>query len=215
MWTVENSFRGLSMRRVPRFAILSALFAAASVIFGGQGRVEAAKPVLDARTAVFAGGCFWCVETDFDKLPGVVSVVSGYAGGTLEKPTYENHTGHVEAVEVTYDPAVVSYRQLVDYHLRHIDPFDNGGQFCDRGPAYRTAIFAADAEETNAAKDAVAAAEKALGKKIVTPVRPRTSFWRAEEYHQDYAKKNPVRYNYYRSACGRDARVKKVWGGAA
>lgn len=163
-------------------------------------------------TAIFAGGCFWCVETDFEKLPGVIDVVSGYSGGAKENPSYEDHEGHFEAVEVTYDPAAVSYRQLADYLLRHVDPLDAGGQFCDRGPAYRTAIFAANADERSAAEAAVAEAEKVLGQKVVTPVLDRGAFWKAEGYHQDYAKKNPIRYKYYRTACGRDARVKKVWG---
>lgn len=165
-------------------------------------------------TAVFAGGCFWCVETDFEKVPGVIDVVSGYSGGLKANPTYEDHEGHYEAVEVTYDPTAVSYRQLADYLLRHVDPLDAGGQFCDRGPAYRTAIFAANAEEFGAAQAAVAEAEKILGQKVATPVLDRGAFWKAEDYHQDYAKKNPIRYKYYRTACGRDARVKKVWGAA-
>lgn len=163
-------------------------------------------------TAIFAGGCFWCVESDFEKLAGVLDVVSGYSGGLKENPTYEDHEGHYEAVEVTYDPTAVTYRQLADYLLRHVDPLDDGGQFCDRGPAYRTAIFAGDAGEWAAAAAAVAEAEKVLGQKIATPVLDRAAFWKAEDYHQDYAKKNPVRYKFYRTSCGRDARVKKVWG---
>ncbi|MEX0644968.1 MAG: peptide-methionine (S)-S-oxide reductase MsrA [Parvularculaceae bacterium] len=164
-------------------------------------------------TAVFAGGCFWCVESDFEHLDGVTKAVSGYSGGELQNPTYRNHGGHLEAVEVTYDPAAVSYRALVDYFLRHIDPFDAGGQFCDRGHAYTTAIFVATPLERAEAEAAVAEAEKILGKKIVTPVRDASRFWIAEDYHQDYYKKNKVPYAYYRSACGRDGRVKKVWGG--
>ena len=161
------------------------------------------------KSAVFAGGCFWCVESDFDKLKGVTATVSGYTGGDLQNPTYRNHKGHVEAVEVTYDPKAVSYRQLADYFLRHID----GGQFCDRGHSYTTAIFAASPEEKAAAEAAIADGEKALKKDIVTPVRDRAAFWIAEDYHQDYYTKNPKRYRYYRSACGRDARVQAVWGG--
>jgi peptide-methionine (S)-S-oxide reductase len=166
-------------------------------------------------TAVFAGGCFWCVESDFDKLDGVKNVVSGYSGGLRKSPTYEDHEGHLEAVEVTYDPKVVTYRKLVDYHLRHIDPLDDGGQFCDRGPSYTAAIFAANADEWDDAKASVAEAETLLGRKIVTPIIDRGDFWLAEGYHQDYYKKNPLRYKYYRTACGRDARVKKVWGAAS
>lgn len=166
-------------------------------------------------TAVFAGGCFWCVESDFEKLEGVRDVVSGYSGGLKQSPTYEDHEGHVEAVQVTYDPSAVSYRDLVDYHLRHIDPLDDGGQFCDRGHSYTAAIFAANADEWSAANAAIADAEKVLERKIVTPVLDRGAFWLAEGYHQDYYKKNPLRYKYYRTACGRNARVKKVWGAAA
>lgn len=166
-------------------------------------------------TAVFAGGCFWCVESDFEKLDGVKDVVSGYSGGLMENPVYQNHEGHLEAVQVTYDPAVVSYRALTDYLLRHIDPTDAGGQFCDRGHSYTSAIFAANADEWDAAKAAVADAEKELKTEIATPVLDRGAFWLAEGYHQDYYKKNPLRYKFYRSRCGRDARVNKVWGSAA
>lgn len=166
-------------------------------------------------TAVFAGGCFWCVEKDFEKLDGVVDVISGYSGGLKENPTYEDHEGHLEAVQVTYDPAIVSYRQLVDYLLRHIDPLDSGGQFCDRGHSYTSAIFAANADEWSAAEASIAEAEKVLGKDVVTPILDRSAFWLAEGYHQDYYKKNSLRYGYYRAACGRDARVKKVWGSVA
>lgn len=165
-------------------------------------------------SAVFAGGCFWCVESDFDKVAGVKATVSGYTGGTSADPTYKNHEGHVEAVEVTYDPMTVSYRELVDYFLRHIDPLDDGGQFCDRGESYRAAVFVASASEEGDAKAAISAAEGILGVKFVTPVRLRSAFWIAEDYHQDYYKKNPARYRYYRSACGRDQRVKRVWGGS-
>ncbi len=162
--------------------------------------------------AVFAGGCFWCVESDLEKLDGVGDVVSGYTGGALENPTYRNHEGHLEAVRAPFDPAAISYRALVDYFLRHIDPFDDGGQFCDRGHAYTTAIFYNSEAQKADAEAAVAAAEAELGAPIVTPVRPLGAFWIAEDYHQDYYKKNPVRYRFYRTSCGRDRRVKKVWG---
>ena len=182
-------------------------FAAAFTLFIAPSLATAAEA-----TAVFAGGCFWCVESDFEKLDGVEKAVSGYTGGDLQNPTYEDHEGHVEAVEVTYDPNVVSYRSLVDYLLRHIDPLDDGGQFCDRGPSYKSAIFVANEEERSAAQAAVAEAESELGEKIVTPIRERGAFWNAEDYHQNYYKKNPIQYRFYRSRCGRDARVKKVWG---
>ena len=162
-------------------------------------------------TAVFAGGCFWCVESDFEKLDGVKDVISGYSGGLTREPTYKSHEGHIEAAQITYDPAVISYRALVDYFLRHIDPTDAGGQFCDRGHSYTSAIFAATADEWTAAQSAIEVAAAELGMEIVTPILDRGDFWRAEEYHQDYYKKNPLRYKYYRTACGRDARVKKVW----
>ncbi|HPE32824.1 MAG TPA: peptide-methionine (S)-S-oxide reductase MsrA [Parvularculaceae bacterium] len=182
-------------------------FAAAFALFIAPSLAAAAEV-----TAVFAGGCFWCVESDFEKLDGVEKAVSGYTGGDLQNPTYEDHEGHVEAVEVTYDPDVVSYRSLVDYLLRHIDPLDDGGQFCDRGPSYKSAIFVADDEERAAAQAAIVEAESELGEKVVTPIRDRGAFWIAEDYHQNYYKKNPIQYRFYRSRCGRDARVKKVWG---
>lgn len=204
------------MNRIPAVAVALASFLtlAQPISAGAASPVPASAPD-GLATAVFAGGCFWCVESDFEKLEGVIEAVSGYTGGLLQNPTYENHEGHVEAVQVTYDPRIVSYRKLVDYHLRHIDPLDEGGQFCDRGHSYTTAIYAADAAEWADAKEAAAEAEKVLGKKIVTPIADRTDFWLAETYHQDYYKKNPLRYRYYRTACGRDARVKKVWGNAA
>ncbi|ORE95770.1 peptide methionine sulfoxide reductase [Stappia sp. 22II-S9-Z10] len=169
-------------------------------------------------TAIFAGGCFWCVEADFDKVDGVLSTVSGYTGGHLANPTYEDvvreDTGHYEAVEVTYDPAKVSYRMLVDHFFRTVDPVDAGGQFCDRGESYRTAIFTHSAEEKAEAEAAKAAAGEALGQPIVTPVLDAAPFYKAETYHQDYYKKNPLKYQYYRWSCGRDARVKELWGAA-
>jgi len=163
-------------------------------------------------TLVLAGGCFWCVEADLEKLDGVGDVVSGYAGGTLQNPTYRNHEGHLEVVRAPYDPDVVTYRELVDYFLRHVDPLDDGGQFCDRGHSYTTAIFYQNANEYEAAQAAKAAAEEALGQPVVTPIRELDRFWIAEDYHQDYYKKNPLRYKLYRTACGRDRRVAQVWG---
>jgi len=161
---------------------------------------------------VVAGGCFWCVESDLEKLPGVGDVVSGYAGGGTSEPTYRNHADHLEVVEAPYDPSVISYAELAAYVLRHIDPLDAGGQFCDRGHSYTTALFFRTPEEEAAAKAAVATAEAELKQKIVTPVRSLDKFWMAEGYHQDYYKKNPLRYKYYRSNCGRDDRVADVWG---
>ncbi len=177
-------------------------------------------------TAIFAGGCFWCVESDFDLVKGVISTTSGYAGGTMKNPTYNNHEGNQEAVKIEFDPAVITYDKLVARFLRTIDVTDAGGQFCDRGEAYTSAIFA-DAAQAPAAKKAVAQAGAALGQKIVTPVRPLTTFTDAEDYHQNYhLGKNRVltrfgwikqsdAYHRYRDSCGRDEQVKKVWGKSA
>jgi peptide-methionine (S)-S-oxide reductase len=148
-----------------------------------------------------------------EKIPGVVDAVSGYAGGDMRNPTYENHEGHREAVKVTYDPAKISYRQLVDRFWPLVDVTDAGGQFCDRGYQYSTAVWVATEAQRQAAEASKAAAAARLkGRMIVTPIERYSSFWLAEGYHQDYAKKNPVRYNFYRQTCGRDARVKAVWG---
>jgi peptide-methionine (S)-S-oxide reductase len=177
--------------------------------------------------AIVAGGCFWCVESDFEAVPGVKNVVSGYTGGSSQNPTYEDHEGHYEAVEITFDNSVISYGALIAKFLRSVDVVDAGGQFCDRGSAYRTAIFASDATQKTAAQAAVAEAEAALGQKIATPVKAAKTFWIAEDYHQDYykgtnivltragPKKQSNAYKFYREACGRDARVKALWGDQA
>jgi peptide-methionine (S)-S-oxide reductase len=166
--------------------------------------------------AIFAGGCFWCTESDFDKVPGVLSTVSGYTGGHLVQPTYEQvtagGTGHFEAVQIRYDPDTVGYATLVQIFLRTIDPFDGEGQFCDRGDQYRSAIFVNDDEERLLASAAKAQAEAELGSPIATLILPASRFFPAEDYHQDYYRKNPVRYRFYRFTCGRDARLKRVWG---
>ncbi len=168
--------------------------------------------------AIFAGGCFWCVEADFDKVPGVLSTRSGYIGGSVVKPTYEQvaakRTGHAEAVEVVFDPGKVSYAQLVEYFWRTIDPTTRDRQFCDAGSPYRSAIFAIDAEQLRTASSSKQALEKSKPFKetIVTEIVLASAFYAAEEYHQDYYKKNPLRYQYYRSGCGRDARLKQLWG---
>ena len=179
----------------------------------------AAKAAGPTATAVFAGGCFWCTEADFEKVPGVTGAVSGYTGGTTANPTYKQvsagGTGHYEAVHITYDPARVSYEQLVDYYFRTVDPSDPGGQFCDRGESYRTAIFALDEAQRKAAEAEKAEVERALKRRIATPVLPASVFHPAEEYHQDYYKKNKLKYGFYRSRCGRDERLKQVWAAAA
>ena len=170
-------------------------------------------------TAVFAGGCFWCVESDFDKVDGVVSTISGYTGGHVDNPTYKQvsheNTGHYEAVKVTYDPDKVSYQELVHYYFRHVDPTDAAGQFCDKGESYRSAVFVTSDAERDAAMAEAEDAEMVLGKPVVTNIADAATFWPAETYHQDYYKKNPLKYRYYRTACGRDARVKALWGGEA
>ena len=169
-------------------------------------------------TAVFAGGCFWCTESDFEKLPGVINAISGYTGGTEKNPTYEqvsgHATGHTEAVEVTFDPSKVGYAELVEYHWRHIDPTVKNQQFCDRGPQYRSGIYWKNAEQKKIAEASKAALEKSgvLKAPIQTEIQQANKFWPAEEYHQDYYKKNPVRYKFYRSGCGRDTRLAEIWG---
>jgi peptide-methionine (S)-S-oxide reductase len=162
--------------------------------------------------AVFAGGCFWCVESDFEHLEGVIEAQSGYTGGALANPTYRNHEGHLEAVRVVYDPAQVTYAQLLRHFWRHHDPLDAGGQFCDRGNSYRAAIFVTP-EQRPAAEASLAETERVLGREVTTPILPLSRFWRAEEYHQDYYRKNPIPYRYYRWRCGRDARIEEVWQG--
>ncbi|MEO0883672.1 MAG: peptide-methionine (S)-S-oxide reductase MsrA [Pseudomonadota bacterium] len=167
--------------------------------------------------AIFAGGCFWCVESDFDKVEGVLETISGYTGGALESPTYrqvaKENTGHYEAVKIVYDSEVVSYSELVEYFWRHVDPTDAGGQFCDRGSSYRTAIFAATPEEREIAEQSKLAIDESqvLSTPIVTPVIDAATFWPAEDYHQDYYLKNPIRYELYRNGCRRDARIGQVW----
>ena len=168
------------------------------------------------QTATFAGGCFWCVESDFEKLPGVVEAISGYTGGRGDNPTYENYAqkGHVEAVQVVYDPAKVSYKELLDYFWRHVDPTDPGGQFVDRGAQYRSVIFYHDAEQQRLAEASKQALEKSkrFSKPIVTEILPLTKFFPAEDYHQDYYKTHAVKYKYYRWNSGRDQFIQKVWG---
>lgn len=167
--------------------------------------------------AYFAGGCFWCMESNYEKKEGVVEVISGFTGGTLENPTYKgDHDGHFEAVKVTYDPAVISYQQLLDLFWVSIDPFDNSGQFCDKGFSYRSAIFTSNAQEQAMAQASLEAVQAQFpNERVYTELRDANTFWPVEEYHQDYYLKNPVRYNYYRWNCGRDQRTKEIWGDAA
>lgn len=170
-----------------------------------------------AAKATFAGGCFWCVEAAFQDLDGVSEAVSGFTGGTLKNPTYRgNHRGHYEAVEVTYDPELISYQDLLDVFWVNIDPFDKRGQFCDKGFSYQSAIFVSDEQQRTLAQASLNAVKAKFAKNtVVTPILPANKFWPVEEYHQDYYKKNAIRYNYYRYGCGRDARLKQIWGDAA
>ena len=175
-------------------------------------------PAATLSKATFAGGCFWCVESDFDKVPGVVSTTSGYTGGTVARPTYQQvstkTTGHAEAVEIVFDPAKVSYEQLLAVYWRSIDPTTKDRQFCDSGSPYRTAIFTHGPAQLAAAQASKVALDKTKPFKepIVTTIEPAGPFYPAEAYHQDYHLKNPVRYTYYRTSCGRDARLKQLWG---
>ena len=185
----------------------------------------------DLQRAVFAGGCFWCVEADFEKVPGVIDAVSGYAGGTVANPTYEQvtagGTGHYEAVEITFDADRVSYETLLRLFFRSVDPLDAGGQFCDRGDSYRTAIFVDTQAQSDAATQAFLEAQAALGQRVATALIAGARFYPAEAYHQDYYKGTEIvltrrgpkskaeAYAFYRQACGRDARVRAVWGGQA
>jgi peptide-methionine (S)-S-oxide reductase len=193
-------------------AVVLALAAAAPL--------QAAPPPAPGATAkaTFAGGCFWCVEADFDKLPGVISTTSGYTGGSLANPSYEQvsakHTGHAEAVEVVYDPSKLSYAQLLQYYWHHIDPTTKDRQFCDAGTPYRTAIFAHDDAQWQAAQESKAALDrsKPFKEPIVTEIVRAGPFYPAEGYHQDYYLKNPLRYKFYRTSCGRDERLHQLWG---
>jgi peptide-methionine (S)-S-oxide reductase len=197
--------------------VLAAASAASAVPAGAQARAGGPAPAV----ATFASGCFWCTEADFEKVPGVLDVVSGYTGGRGADPTYEQvsagGTGHLEAVQVRYDPARVSYAQLLDTFWRNVDPFDARGQFCDKGEQYTGAVFVATPEEralAEASKRRVAERLAGRGGPVVTRILPAAPFYAAEAYHQDYAKKNPVRYTFYRSRCGRDARLRALNDGA-
>ncbi len=193
---------------------------ALGLAFAGAAQAKTQK-------ALLAGGCFWCVESNFEAEPGVSDVISGFTGGASQNPTYDNHEGHYEAVQITFDDSKISYAQIVAKFLRSTDVVDAGGQFCDRGKAYRSAIFPLDAAQQRAAQDEVARAEADLGQKIVTAVVAAKAFWPAEAYHQDYYKSSGVvltrrgpkskanAYKFYRDACGRDARVTELWGKAA
>lgn len=205
----------MSPRRVVRLGAFGLLVLLAAC--GSDPAPASGAPGAERASAVFAGGCFWCTESDFDKMPGVLATVSGYIGGRTPRPTYEQvsagDTGHIEGVRVTYDPTKISYAQLAARFMRTIDPLDAGGSFCDRGYQYRSAFFVANAEQRRIAEGTKARAAQLLKRPVATLVLPATAFTPAEDYHQDYYKKNPIRYRYYRSSCGRDARLAEVWGG--
>lgn len=207
------------MRRLLILALLMLAAGAAVMIVAtrsGEAPAQPAPKAAGTATAVFAGGCFWCTESDFDHIPGVISTTSGYAGGDVANPTYEQvsagNTGHIESVRVAYDPARVSYATLVERFFRTIDPLDDGGSFCDRGYQYRSAIFVANAAERRIAEAAAARAARELGRPVATLILPARNFYAAEEYHQDYYRKNPIRYRFYRWNCGRDQRIEELWG---
>ncbi len=192
--------------------LILVLMVIVSGLFGGNVAAQ-------TKEAVFAGGCFWCLEGPFDALPGVMETQSGYTGGQTPNPTYEQvssgTSGHLEAMRVVYDSEQLDFEKLLDVFWRNIDPTDPGGQFCDRGPQYRSAIFFGDEAEEAAARASKARIEESRGFTVATELLPRTAFYAAEEYHQDYYRKNPLRYRFYRQGCGRDQRLKQLWGAQA
>lgn len=191
------------------------------ILFFQHGAESKAAPMSRSglATATFAGGCFWCMEPPYESLKGVVSVTSGYTGGRTKNPSYEEvsggGTGHYEAVQVLYDPRQVSYAKLLDVFWPNIDPTNNGGQFCDNGDQYRSAIFFHNPAEKQLAERSKKNIEQSKKLQVVTEILPAPQFYAAEEYHQDYYKKNPVRYKFYRLNCGRDSRLRQIWGNAA
>lgn len=198
------------------FSLISGL--AAVVIFAVSG---VAKAQQKPEVATFGSGCFWCTESDFDKVPGVLTTVSGFMGGHVKNPTYRQvsrgGTGHTEVVQITYDPSKVSYATLVEYYWRHVDPFDSKGQFCDRGSMYRPAIFTHSAEQEKIAKKSRRAIDESgrFKRKIAVEITTASAFTPAEEYHQNFYKKNPAHYYRYRLGCRRDKRIEQIWGKAA
>lgn len=211
------------MQKTPKnLAIIGFLIASylglTQILTAQETSTQAVENAPNTKSAIFAGGCFWCIESDFEKLKGVIEAESGYTGGSKDTADYKTvsytETGHYEAVRVDYDPNVVTYSELVEYFWTHIDPTDPNGQFCDKGSSYRSAIFYADAEEQSIVENSLAAlkASKPFDEDIVTPLLAAQPFYSAEDYHQDYYKKNPVRYRLYRTGCGRDRRVAELWG---
>ena len=203
-----------------RNSLLFTLALSLAVLVGVTGSAQSSAQSADENQAIatFAGGCFWCMEPPFDELDGVSSTISGYTGGHVENPSYEQvsagGTGHTEAMQVTYDPDVVSYETLLDVYWHNIDPLDAGGQFCDRGSSYRSAIFVHTPEQrkmAEASKQSIAESGQLNGE-IVTPIQEASTFYPAEEYHQNYYDKNPLRYRFYKWNCGREQRLEEVWG---
>jgi peptide-methionine (S)-S-oxide reductase len=199
------------------FRLISAFLAVFAMAAAGllpRAAALAQAPAGQQATAVFAGGCFWCMEPPFDALAGVIATTSGYAGGSLANPTYQQvsagGTGHKEVIQVTYDPAKVSYEQLLAVYWRNIDPVDARGQFCDKGDQYTSAIFVSSEAERQVAERTKAAVAARLDQPVATQILPASRFYAAEDYHQDYYQKNPVRYSFYRSLCGRDRRLKEL-----
>jgi peptide-methionine (S)-S-oxide reductase len=201
-----------------RFRLTLAACLLACGLATGSSAQRSAEPASTPAVAIFAGGCFWCMEPPFDKLDGVTATISGYTGGSQTNPTYAQvsagKTGHLEAVRIEYDPARISYERLLDVFWHNIDPLDASGQFCDKGPQYLSAVFALDEQQRMLAEASKAALERSarLPGRIVTRILPAMPFYPAEDYHQDYYRKNPIRYAFYRRGCGRDGRLEQLWG---
>jgi peptide-methionine (S)-S-oxide reductase len=200
---------GFTRRTLPMITLLSGAFFVPSLAADESSGAE----------AIFAGGCFWCMEPPYDDQPGVDATISGYIGGDLDNPTYEDvisgETGHAEVVRIDYQPDEISYEQLLEIFWRNIDPFAVDQQFCDVGDQYRSAIFYVDDEQRELAEASKAEMEERFGREIATQIVAADTFWEAEEYHQDYYQKNPVRYKFYRFSCGRDGRLEEIWGDEA
>jgi peptide-methionine (S)-S-oxide reductase len=192
---------------------IGALIAVAGLLaLAMSGSLENDAAAEETKTAIFAGGCFWCMEAAFDEIEGVTDTISGYAGGTKPNPTYGDHEGYQEAVKVAYDPAKVTYAKLLDVYWRNIDPFDAHGQFCDQGNAYRSVIFVGNDEEKRLAETTAQEISDRFKQKVVTEIKPVTTFTAAEDYHQGYHTKNPVSYKFYKWNCGRAQRLAEIWG---
>ena len=198
----------ITMTKIFRKLIVSCMLLQVLIFFPLQTFAESEE-------AIFAGGCFWCLEHDLEELDGVVNAESGYSGGDLSNPTYENHIGHQEVVKVRFDSDIISYKDLLKQYWFNIDPFDNKGQFCDRGDSYKPVIFTSNEEQKRDAKDSQENISILLNiplEQLKVDILESKVFWLAEKYHQDFAVRNPLKYNFYRTSCGRDNRLKKVWG---